>query len=298
MIKKQLLIMLLAPMMLVACNGGEESDSGTPLSFTCTQGETDIQYMLDIDEDVEHRIPNLEWSYNKKNWEKVDVVETYDYINIAHLKVGQTIYFRGNNPDGFCRYNSLGDFDTAFSFNFTNQDTAQIKIGGNIMSLLTPKNYDEKTDIPCDGCFNSLFDCFGATDEMNGGNVDASELLLPATELKEYTYLWLFSYANITKAPLELPATKAKKGCYEQMFTNCYQLITAPIIHLGNLEESSFRYTFRYCKQLDVVKGDNGATQFFTCPKLHGKYCVENMFYGTKQGEIPNPVEGEVFYYI
>lgn len=93
------------------------------------------------------------------------------------------------------------------------------KIGGNIMSLLYGNSFTGKeTRFPTsDGyVFNNMF----AYSDI----VDASELILPVTELTEYCYRQMFLYASsLVKAPA-LPAATLVRGCYIYMFGYCTAL--------------------------------------------------------------------------
>lgn len=291
---KKLLVCLLPLVTLVGCKSAPVKTD--MLYIKCLSGETSIGYSYDGDD-----VPmNLEWSKDLKKWSPVNIVEYED--TITDLKSGETISFRGNNPDGFNKSwfssSETNDPCRVLTFTFDNSnDNIELEIGGNIMSLLSTDNFANIVDIPSRGCFFCLFNEFGNTDgnEPKKGNVDASRLLLPATQLNDYTYYSMFSASTIKKSPLEFPATNAAVGCYSYMFDTCSFLTTAPVIKLENLLDDACRYMFYYCSQLNIVK-DRG-TKIFTCPPVTGDFAVDSMFNNTKQGKLPDPVEGEVFYY-
>ncbi|MCQ3907300.1 MAG: hypothetical protein MJ219_00625 [Mycoplasmoidaceae bacterium] len=94
------------------------------------------------------------------------------------LRAGDTIKFRGDNPKGFSYYNEDEDDYSYYSLFFgSDTDNPCGIISGNIMSLLSKDNFQSLTEIPCDGCFYSLFEW----SEIS----DASNLVLPATELAD-----------------------------------------------------------------------------------------------------------------
>lgn len=151
--------------------------------------------------------------------------------------------------------------------------TGNVKIGGNITSLLDPTM--EQTDVP-DYAFYKLFSgCSNIT--------DISELELPATELGAYAYAKMFDgcttlkstatatpelpattlgaycYQNLfegwtalTSAP-ELPATTLEQGCYSGMFKGCTSLTTAPVLPATTLVNDCYDSLFNGCKKLNSI---------------------------------------------
>lgn len=66
--------------------------------------------------------PNIEYSYDKKTW------TTWDYYELT-IDRFQTLYFRGNNPEGVCK-----DKDSSIYSIFKLFGT--VKLAGNIMTLV------------------------------------------------------------------------------------------------------------------------------------------------------------------
>lgn len=99
--------------------------------------------------------------------------------------------------------------------------TAQVKVYGNIMSLLDEQNFDTATTLTEGMVFYWLF-------HNNTTLTDASGLLLPATTLSE--------------------------GCYRGMFENCTHLSTAPVLPAPTLVENCYWYMFDCCNQLSYIK--------------------------------------------
>ena len=97
--------------------------------------------------------------------------------------------------------------------------TAEVKVYGNIMSLLDEERFATKTDLQ-----NYAF--FGLFLE-NTKLIDASELLLPAATLTASCYQQMFEGCTaLTKAP-KLPATWLETYCYYSMFSGCTSLTSA-----------------------------------------------------------------------
>jgi hypothetical protein len=112
-----------------------------------------------------------------------------------------------------------------------------------------PGEQGDITDIPCEYCFYSLFD--GST-----GITSISEDFLPATNLTNYCYSWMFQYcSSLVKAP-NLPATTLADGCYAWMFPYCSALTTAPVLSATTLSTSCFEFMFADCTSLSSIKID------------------------------------------
>ena len=145
--------------------------------------------------------------------------------------------------------------------------TASFDVQGNIMSLLwgddfrgetsltytyTYIEYDPDTWDPIDeegsqdAKFNGLF---GGTSV-----VDASNLVLPATEMTSEGYRQMFeNCTSLTTAP-ELPATSLYIWCYYAMFKGCTSLTTAPsALPSTNLFGQCYGSMFEGCTSLTTV---------------------------------------------
>ena len=146
--------------------------------------------------------------------------------------------------------------------------TAEVKVYGNIMSLLYADFADKKSlsDVQ-DDTFKQLF-------ENNIGLKDASGLLLPATTLINSCYYSMFKgCTGLTAAPKELPATSLEKNCYYYMFSGCTSLTTVP-------EELPATTLKSYCYNNMF----SGCTSLTATPKLPattlGDGCYVSMFSG------------------
>jgi hypothetical protein len=94
--------------------------------------------------------------------------------------------------------------------------TAQVKVYGNIMSLVDETGYETATTV-AEKAFRHLF-------QDNSTLTDASGLLLPATTLAQECYASMFyACGALTAAPV-LPATTLVTNCYYGMFFGCSSL--------------------------------------------------------------------------
>ena len=154
---------------------------------------------------------------------------TMSSTTIITVTAGQKVQFFGNSTD----YH-----DTKIA-----GGTAEVKVYGNIMSLVDEENFASATELTSTRAFESLF--FG-----NTMLTDASNLLLPATTLATYSYNFMFEgCTGLTGAPA-LPATTLAEGCYQGMFKNCTSLTTAPELLATSLTPSCYNVMFFGCSSL------------------------------------------------
>ena len=147
--------------------------------------------------------------YSKNGGTKTDITST---TTIEGLKAGDKVRFYSN-----------GTGNTAYTIPDPKVNisggTAEVKVYGNIMSLLDEERFATKTDLQ-----NYAF--FGLFLE-NTKLIDASELLLPAATLTASCYQQMFEGCTaLTKAP-KLPATWLETYCYYSMFSGCTSLTSA-----------------------------------------------------------------------
>ena len=175
--------------------------------------------------------------------------------------VGDTVYIRGYNPNGFDQTMSNGGPRLKFEIN------GLVSADGNVMSLID--GVGETTVIPSEHCFSWMFaDCdlthapiLPATSLTEGCYLemfrDCHYLKeapgLPATELAPACYSSMFNKcSSLTIAP-ELPATELTSYCYDQMFYGCESLTQAPKLHATKLAESCYSGMFAECTSLKVA---------------------------------------------
>ena len=194
--------------------------------------------------------PVLFYSRDQTNW------TLWDYSKLS-LNTLETVYFRGDNPNGFSQSG-----DTYSKFVMKGAFTA----AGNVMSLLYSSEISNKTVITQNYCFYRLFSgcvCLWRAPE------------LPATTLAENCYSSMFSgCTGLTTAP-SLPATTLESDCYFAMFCGCTLLTTAPELPATTLAERCYSYMFFSC------------TSLTTAPSLPATIlatrCYEYMFLGCSQ---------------
>ena len=97
--------------------------------------------------------------------------------------------------------------------------TGRCNIGGNIMSLIYGSSFNGQTTFN-----NKKSWAFARLFYYNENIVDASNLLLPATDIGLAAYFCMFNgCTSLTTAPA-LPAATLTEDCYRYMFQNCSSL--------------------------------------------------------------------------
>lgn len=99
------LLLLLLPLSLVACNNKQKDPEKpdpslltTPLCMTCTSDNiTGLVNVLHSTVDPSEEF-SLQYSKDNKTWHDVEFIYKQSTF---HLEKDETIYFRGNNPNGF-----------------------------------------------------------------------------------------------------------------------------------------------------------------------------------------------------
>ncbi|MBP5456494.1 MAG: leucine-rich repeat protein, partial [Paludibacteraceae bacterium] len=227
------------------------------LCFTAEEAGSEIWY-----ENVDNS-PNVEYTTDGGyHW--------YPLVAGAKVtlpKVGDKVYFRGNNPNGFSRNaNAGGDKYTSFKM------TGRIAASGSVMSLIDGTGEEKK--ISNSYCFRDLF---SGCESL----VKAPEL--SATTLGYDSYYCMFKgCTNLTEAP-ELPATTLDNWCYESMFEGCTSLTKAPELPVTTLTDGCYSSMFKDCASLTEAPALPATTI--------GSNCYSNMFAGcvslTKAPELP-----------
>ncbi len=193
--------------------------------------------------------PNMQYSTDGVKW--FDMVESGYCVN----KVGDKVYIRGNNPDGFSH-----DFTTYSQF----KTSGRMAVSGNVMSLIDGKGL--RDDIPCEHCFYKLFE----------GTEITQAPTLPAVSLKESCYYMMFAGCeNLTQAPV-LPATELEEACYFYMFEHCTSLTSAPELPATELRNECYAHMFQRCESLvdapelpaTIMKRECYLSMFSGCVRL------------------------------
>ena len=201
----------------------------------------------------------IEYSTDKRNWNTLTFnTSTPQTITIES---GEKLYLR-NDSGGFNFYEFV-------SF-YTSINTSQnCVVGGNINTLINYNDADNANLRGDYGCFYKLF--------RNAKNItDASNLIIPSTNIVEsycremfsgctslqnaptlsattlgrHCYLEMFyGCSKLTTAP-ELPATTLATGCYSGMFRSCTSLVNAPTLPATTLVPDCYFKMFYYCTSL------------------------------------------------
>lgn len=123
---------------------------------------------------------------------------------------------------------------------------------GNALSLIYGDNAAE----------NNSIGYYGLAKLFEGSQlVSVSKNLLPATQVGESCYYYLFAYCSkLINAP-DLPAEILSKRCYSDMFRSCTSLLKAPVLPALSLVSSCYMYMFFECSSLSYIKA-----MFLTTP--------------------------------
>ena len=161
------------------------------------------------------------------NWMSLEANTATEAINTGH-----TLSFRGKlTPTST---SGIGTFLI----------TKDCNLKGNCMSMLFG---DDGKDI-----FSLKSEAYAFFGLFRGNTtiIDASNLLLPATEISQRCYRHMFfGCTNLTKAP-QLPATCLQNYCYYYMFSDCTSLLEAPQLPATVLSNYCYQFMFRNCTKI------------------------------------------------
>ena len=237
-----------------------------------TSGTVTIRatYYVNLEKEISYSIDN------GTTWTTMTTSETEQ--SFGNLNAGDKILLKGENAAYGNSYNQ-----NRFG------GTANVKIYGNIMSLVYGDNFVGQTTLNTGYNFNYLF--------SQANVVNAENLVLPATTLTTNCYRSMFEgCTSLTSAP-KLPATTLAKQCYTAMFEGCTSLVTAPDLPATTLEYYCCSHMFYGCTSLTsapsvlpattLTEGCysymfNGCTSLTTAPELPAetlvKSCYQHMF--------------------
>lgn len=225
----------------------------------------------------------LEYSTDKVNWSSVQVSNNTSFSVANNAKV----YLRASTPqwaENGVKY-------------ITIRPVVNVKMGGNIMSLLYGSSFNGQREFP-EQSRRNFIGLFSSEGQLDDGIKDISEVILPATTLTEFCYSGMFKECrHITRTP-SLPASTIASGCYSGMFYNCTALTTAPALPARTLAEACYSEMFYGCTSLSTPPSlpattlarhcyasmFQGCTNIVTAPALPvmtlADYCYQLMFYG------------------
>lgn len=227
---------------------------------------------------------SIDVSTNGRTWETKTSSTTG--ATLATLNNGQKLYVRGVTSSY-----ANGTYYHYF------EATGNFALEGNIMSLLYGDNFEGQTALPS-GTY-TFYRMFYYKSTLS----DISNLVMPATTLRQGCYERMFQGTGITSLPENLlPATTLAPSCYYNMFygcaiteipsgflpattlaENCYfgmfeyvPITTLPsgLLPATTLADSCYRQMFYHCESLATVASDlMGATALASA-------CCRGMFSG------------------
>lgn len=220
-----------------ASNVGGVIDWGTTFRITSLEDSNVITF----DETVFSVYPDiLEYSLNNKDYQKLDVSSSFT------LKNGQSIAFR-------CTSGKINDSGGPMGPTYPMiKSTGSFSVSGDIASAMISSG--------------ETMDAFMFTGYFRNSKViDASELILPTTNLSQECFSGMFSNSTLVYPP-KMPIMDLTEGCCSSMFSNCTELLTAPV--------------------LPSTIGAKGCynDMFINCPKINSITCLlSNPGYGFQQ---------------
>lgn len=211
---------------------GNASDYDSPLTFEAVEAGT-IKVANPLELTYEYKQNAGEWTASNSNPISISVT------------AGDVVQFRGDNS---YTYSEAVYDGTRFTC------TNDCYVYGNVMSLLSSTGFADATTMNVDYGLGYLFtaDEFGSNTTIK--NHPTKNIVLPATTLGNYTYLFMFfGCEGLTRAP-ELPATILGDYCYDDMFSGCTSLVTGPtILPATTLSEGCYTFMFNGCSSLKTA---------------------------------------------
>ena len=229
--------------------------SKAPITFVAVDDSVSLEFHNDSDPQT----VSLDYNKNNTGWTTVTVNDPIS------LDAGDKIAFRGYNNSGF---NNGSDSP----YKFTASGDGKLKVYGNTMSLLDSSDFATKTVF--DFLINPTY-IFQSLFQGMSSLVDASKLLLPATQLGDYGCSFCYNNmfygcTSLTAVP-QLPSESVSTGGYQCMFYGCTSLSTAPQLPATNLGTECYSQMFQSCTSLTAS------------PQLPSiivsQYCYSSMFY-------------------
>ena len=204
-------------------------------------------------------------------WTVVDVINTDNYLTILALEDGLTASFSGKA----CQYcvdgdNNWIDLPAGTATQAINQGQT-LSFKGNLIPISYSGIGTFTINKQCNlegNCMSILFGDDAANNYSLSGKdyafyrlfrncttiIEVSESFLPATTLVHSCYEQMFSgCTSLTTAP-ELPATTLAQTCYSSMFKGCTSLTTGPELPATTLAKNCYYLMFNGCSNLNYIK--------------------------------------------
>lgn len=210
-----------APTPLIITSGEPGPDYSTPFYIENAeqeQGYVKVHVFVNHSADTPLSF-EVEYSYDAEEWTSMGIVSVDNSpITSPVVNSGQRIYLRANTPSWmngtlYSDYINVNEYAT-IEFSSSDETSLLYTVGGNIMSLIYGSNFTgRETTFPA-----NTFGNFSGILGHNGMSViDASELILPATELTPSCYdnlLQLYIEATIENSPILAKANTLAFNCY------------------------------------------------------------------------------------
>lgn len=195
--------------------------------------------------DIQYSIDNgVTWAY----------LMNFETVSVA---AGNTVMWKSNITTDSS--SGIGNF---FS-------TCRFKAYGNTMSLIYGDDFKGKTSL--NGKNEIFYGLFCKCRLLT----EASNLILPATELTHECYKEMFNGCkSLTTAP-ELPALELAEGCYHSMFFCCTSLTIAPELPATKANYRCYAFMFYNCTSLTKAPELPATTL-----DSHCYYCMFHSCYG------------------
>ena len=206
----------------------------------------------------DYKNSDLEYSVNYGEWKTVAANE-----EVTFGGTNGTLRLRGTNINGTA--SSWNNFST---FTFT-KPKVKVACKGDIRTLLDWRNYS--TVDTQNARFCNLFDNCEALTSSPG---------LPATNLADDCYYYMFAgCTSLTSAP-DLKATTLAYECYFGMFEGCTSLTAAPKLMATTLAYQCYYSMFEGCTKLSTVTMLAPSDQI-----LKATFCCYNWLYNAGTDE-------------
>ena len=205
----------------------------------------------------------VEYSLDSRNWTKTDNTSSEVVITTPSVAVGGKVYWRGSGTKYGVNDSTPAANNSVFSA------TGNFNVSGNALSLLYAENFVNYIELPSGGRLGALF-------YLNTKLISASELSLPSTIATISCYNSMFKdCSNLVSAPA-LPATTLYNYAYRSMFWGCTSLVTAPSLPATSLGSSCYQYMYYGCTSLTTppslpattLKSDCYGLMFYGCTSL------------------------------
>lgn len=223
-----------------------------------------------VDDDKENAVLTItNFTDDKKLEYSID--ETNQWNSYADgkeiiLKPHQRIYLRGDNPTGFNK-----NFETASVFTCNKP----LKAGGNIMSLISVKKFNDITVVP-DWSFTCLFQ-----NQLNLKTVpDCSNIVT----VGKNGFANCFQNSGVTKGTIFTSLTDAGIDAFSYAFSGCNDLVEVcefPV--LTNIEKNTFYKAYATCPLLT-----NGG-DYSSISKINGEAAFYQAFSETNVSIVKTP---------